>query len=65
MNHQTRLISIHKVCDIAGLSKTEIYKRMSNNSFPKSVQLSSKCVRWAETEIYDWIRQQLESRVVN
>ena len=62
MNDQTRLISIRKVSEISGLCKTEIYKRMAENKFPKSIQLSSKCVRWSENEIYDWNRQQLEKR---
>lgn len=28
MNEQTRLISIKKVCEIAGICKTEVYKRI-------------------------------------
>lgn len=62
MNEQTRLISIKKVCEIAGLCKTEVYKRMAADTFPKSVQLSAKCVRWSENEIYAWTQAQLENR---
>ena len=65
MNTPTRLISIRKVCEIAGLCKTEIYRRMSTGQFPKSVQLSSKCVRWAEAEIYTWVNAQLEKRTTD
>lgn len=59
---QTKLIPIKKVCEIAGIGKTEVYSRMKSMSFPKSVKISTKCVRWSESEIQEWANTQLSKR---
>ena len=46
-----------------GISRTSIYQRMSEGTFPKCIRLGPKAVGWLEHEIDDWIAQRVaESR---
>lgn len=44
-----------------GLSRSTIYLRMSEGSFPKPVSLGGRAVGWVETEINDWLNQQIKN----
>lgn len=44
-----------------GLSRSTIYLRISEDRFPKPVSLGGRAVGWIESEIQDWINQQIES----
>ncbi len=45
-----------------GLSRSTIYLRISEGSFPKPVSLGGhRAVGWIEAEINDWLSQQIES----
>lgn len=60
-----RFIKRQAVQSIAGISCTEIYRRMAAGNFPKQVMLGPKCVVWVEAEIYDWMNDRIaESRAV-
>jgi prophage regulatory protein len=43
-----------------GLSRSSIYKMMSDGSFPKPVSLGARAVGWVESHVDQW----LESRTV-
>ncbi|MGD1025721.1 MAG: AlpA family transcriptional regulator [Candidatus Sulfotelmatobacter sp.] len=46
-----------------GLSRSTIYLRISDGSFPLPVSLGARAVGWLESDIEDWItRRILESR---
>ena len=42
-----------------GLSRSSIYLRISEGTFPKQVNLGSRAVGWLEEEIQEWIEQQV------
>ena len=44
-----------------GLSRSTIYLRISEGSFPKPVSLGGRAVGWIEAEINDWLNQQIET----
>ena len=44
-----------------GLSRSTIYLRVSQGSFPKPVSLGARAVGWVEAEIQGWLDQQIES----
>ena len=44
-----------------GLSRSTIYLRISNGTFPKPVSLGARAVGWVEAEIQGWLDQQIES----
>lgn len=50
-----RLIRLKEVQHRVGLSRSTIYKRMSEGRFPKSRSIGPKCAVWIEAEIDDWV----------
>ena len=42
-----------------GLSRSTIYLRVKEGSFPKPVSLGARAVGWLESEIDDWLEQQI------
>ena len=39
-----------------GLSRSTIYLRLSQGTFPKKVSLGPRCIGFVESEIDDWIK---------
>ena len=44
-----------------GLSRSTIYLRISEGTFPKPVKLGGRAVGWVQTEVQDWLQQQIEA----
>ena len=44
-----------------GLSRSSIYLRVSQGMFPKQVSLGGRAVGWLESEVEDWLRQQVQN----
>jgi len=42
-----------------GISKTLIYARMNDGTFPRQIQLGSRSVVWNERDVIDWMNQQI------
>lgn len=43
-----------------GLSRSTIYARVANGTFPKPVNIGPRAVGWVESEITDWLNTQVE-----
>lgn len=44
-----------------GLSRSTIYLRVSQGTFPKPVSLGTRAVGWVEAEIQEWLQRQIET----
>jgi prophage regulatory protein len=44
-----------------GLSRSTIYLRVSEGTFPKPVSLGGRAVGWIESEIQQWLEQRIEA----
>lgn len=42
-----------------GLSRSSIYLRMAQGTFPQSISLGERAVGWIEAEIEDWLSRQI------
>lgn len=42
------------VMEATGMSRTTIYKRIKDGTFPKPVQLGLRSVAWDQTEVAMW-----------
>src|SRR5690349_10889191 len=51
-----------EVLDRVSFSKTHIYRKIANGSFPRPVQLGSHKVGFLEREIEEWIVDRLAAR---
>ena len=43
-----------------GLSRSTIYLRLKEGSFPKPVNLGARAVGWLESEVDEWIDHQIK-----
>ena len=44
-----------------GLSRSTIYLRVNQGTFPKPVNLGARAVGWIESEISDWLTHRIEA----
>ncbi len=57
----TAILRLPAVKTRTGLSRSTIYLRISEGSFPKPVSLGGRAVGWIEAEVNDWLNQQIEA----
>ena len=60
MTEGYRILKRDSVESITGLSRSSIYAKIDNGTFPKAIKLSERSVGWLEHEIRQWI----ESRII-
>lgn len=56
-----RLIRLAEVKFRTGLSRSTIYRRMEEGTFPRSRSLGGSIVAWAEHEIDHWIARAIQN----
>jgi len=61
MNSVTSILRLPAVQVRTGLSRSTIYLRVSEGSFPKPISLGGRAVGWVEAEVNDWLNQQIEA----
>jgi prophage regulatory protein len=44
-----------------GLSRSTIYLRVSQGTFPRPVSLGGRAVGWVEAEVQEWLQRQIEA----
>jgi prophage regulatory protein len=54
-----RLLRISQVLDRTGQSRSTLYTRIKEGTFPKQVDLGPRSVRWVEAEVEDWISRRI------
>lgn len=52
-----RILRLPAVMARIGLSRSSIYLRIKEGSFPKPISLGVRAVGWLESDISDWISQ--------
>jgi len=57
----TSILRLPAVKARTGLSRSTVYLRVSEGTFPKPVSLGGRAVGWVESEIQQWLEQQIES----
>ena len=53
------ILRLPVVKENTGLSRSAIYARISEGSFPKQISLGGRAVGWLESDIQNWIKQRL------
>lgn len=57
-----QLIRLKEVIALTSLSRSSIYKFISEGRFPKSVSLGDRAVAWIKEEIEEWIEARIAER---
>ncbi len=60
-----KFLRLKEVIAITALSRSSIYKFMSEQRFPQSISLGDRAVAWIETEIEEWMEEKLQQREPN
>ncbi len=56
----TTILRLPAVKSRTGLSRSSIYLRMSEDTFPRSIRLGVRAVGWKESDINEWIDKQVQ-----
>jgi len=56
-----KLIRLPQVKSATGLSKSSIYARIAEGTFPKQIPIGSRLVVWVESDIQNWISEQVSA----
>jgi prophage regulatory protein len=60
-NLQHKLLRLPQVKSSTGLSKSTIYARIAEGTFPKQIPLGPRLVVWVESDIQNWIAEQVSA----
>jgi prophage regulatory protein len=60
MNLGYSIFRLPEVKSFTGLSRSSIYMKIAQNSFPKPIRLGSRAVGWLSNEIETWVSERIE-----
>ena len=60
-NLQHKLLRLPQVKATTGLSKSTIYARIAEGTFPKQIPIGPRLVVWVESDIQKWIGLQIQA----
>ncbi|WP_165310507.1 AlpA family phage regulatory protein [Vibrio ziniensis] len=60
-----KFLRLKEVMAITALSRSSIYKFMSEERFPQTISLGDRAVAWLESEVEEWMEEKLQSRGQN
>lgn len=61
-NTEHQIIKLPSVINISGLSRTTIYNRIEEGTFPKQISLGERSVGWVRSEILSWVELRIKAR---
>jgi prophage regulatory protein len=50
------LLRLRDVCEMVGLSRSTIYSAMNVGSFPRSIPVGARSVRWKASDVATWLK---------
>lgn len=50
-----RILRLPEVCQVSGLSRATIYKKMAEGTFPTPLRLGTRSVGWRLSDLDAWI----------
>lgn len=51
-----RILRLNTVLDRTGLSRSTLYRKVEDGTFPKQVRIAERCVGWRESAILAWLQ---------
>jgi prophage regulatory protein len=58
-----RILRISAVLERTGLSRSTLYRKVQEGSFPKQVRIAVRCAGWRESAVDAWLRNPMFYRV--
>jgi prophage regulatory protein len=57
-----KLIRLPGVKELTGLSRSSVYAKIADGSYPRSISIGERAVAWIEDEVQNWIERQIAGR---
>ena len=54
MSAPRKILRIKEVTALTGLSRTTLWRRVKDGSFPQPIRLSRRCVGWFAADVAEW-----------
>jgi prophage regulatory protein len=51
-----RILRLNAVLDRTGLSRSTLYRKMQEGTFPDRVKIAARCAGWRESAVNAWMR---------
>ena len=51
-----RILRLKPVLERTGLTRSTLYRKMDQGTFPRNIKLSERCVGWRESAIAEWAK---------
>ena len=51
-----RILRLPAVLERTGLSRSTMYRKIQEGTFPKQIALSTRCAGWRESAVAEWMR---------
>lgn len=51
-----RILRLNTVLDRTGLTRSTLYRKVANGTFPRQIKISERCAGWRESAIEAWLR---------
>ena len=58
-NSTLQVLRLPQVCQATGLCRSMIYQLESDQRFPRRIKLGVRAVGWVETEVQEWLANQI------
>ena len=55
-NSPTRILRLKSVLERTGLSRSTLYRKMQDSTFPRALRISARCTGWRESDVEAWLR---------
>jgi prophage regulatory protein len=65
MHQSDRIIRLKTVLSRTGLSRSTIYRKIAEGTFPAQLQISTNGTGWHESDINRWVENPVTWRAVN
>jgi prophage regulatory protein len=56
MTSPNRILRLKAVLERTGLSRSTLYRKMQDRTFPRALRISARCTGWRETDIEAWLK---------
>ena len=51
-----RILRINTVLERTGLSRSTLYRKIQQGTFPKQIAISTRCTRWRASAVAEWMK---------
>lgn len=51
-----RILRLKSVLERTGLSRSTLYRKIHDRTFPRALRISARCTGWRESDVEAWLR---------